>query len=54
MTQLVAIFGVCLGGAPGMALSFEALTVGGVLLVFAVAGGIARKDLVGPRFQATV
>lgn len=47
MTQLLDIFGFLSVVLRGMALSFEALTVGGVIFGVAVAGGIVGNDVVG-------
>ena len=46
MTQLLDIFGSLSVALRGLALSFEALTVGGVIFVVAIAGGIVGKDVV--------
>lgn len=47
MTQLLDVFGFISVVLRGLALSFEALTVGGVIFVVAIAGGIVGKDVVG-------
>ena len=51
MTQLLDIFGFLSVVLRGMALSFEALTTGGVIFVAAVTGGIVGKDVVGRAFR---
>jgi putative copper resistance protein D len=51
VTQLLDIFGFLSVVLRGMALSFEALTTGGVIFVVAVAGGISGKDVVGRAFR---
>jgi putative copper resistance protein D len=49
--QLLDIFGFLSVVLRGLALSFEALTTGGVIFVVAVAGGVAGKDVVGRAFR---
>ena len=51
MIQLLDIFGFLSVVLRGLALSFEALTTGGVIFVVAVAGGVAGKDVVGRAFR---
>jgi putative copper resistance protein D len=51
VTQLLDIFGFLSVVLRGMALSFEALTIGGVIFVVAVAGGIVGRAVVGRAFR---
>jgi putative copper resistance protein D len=51
VTQFLDIFGFLSVLLRGLALSFEALTIGGVVFVLGVAGGLAGKDVAGRVFR---